>query len=83
MATKANGKYQKAVDISSVDFNENFDYLFIEGAGNLTTNDTHGHAATVSVPAYFHFLCGGKQVTKATTTCTGITAYKYSEGFAS
>jgi hypothetical protein len=81
MATKANGKYQKAVDISSVDFDEDFDYLFIEGNGNLTTKDTAGNSVTITVPSNFHHLCGGKQVTKATTTATGITAYKYSQDF--
>lgn len=82
MSTKANGKYQKAVDISSVDFDEDFDYLFVEGAGNLATQDTKGNATTIAVPNNFYHLCGGNQVTKVGTTATGITAYKYSEDFA-
>ena len=82
MATKANGKYQKEVNISSVDFDENFDYLYIEVAGNLTTNDVAGNANTIAVPNNFYHLCAGSKVTKATTTCTGIHAYNYNQDFA-
>jgi len=81
MSTKANGKYQKAVDISSVDFDEDFDYLYIEGAGDLVTQDTKGNALTITVPSNFYHLCGGNQVTKTGTSATGIFAYKYSEDF--
>lgn len=81
MSTKANGKYQKAVDLSSVDFTEDFDYLYIETAGDLKTDDTVDNAVTIAVPNNFYHLCGGKKIYKTGTTCAGITAYKYSQEF--
>lgn len=81
MSTKANGKYQKAVDISSTDFSENFDYLFIETGGDLKTDDCGDNSVTITVPDSFYHLCGGKKVYKTGTTATGITAYKYSQDF--
>ena len=81
MSTKANGKYHKAVDLSSVDFTDSYDYLYIQTGGNIVTVDNDGTELTVTRPDDHYFLCGGRQVTKTGTTATGITAYKYSQPF--
>jgi hypothetical protein len=60
---------------------QEFDYLYIEGTGDLTTVDYNGDSVTITVPDTFYYVCGGTQVTRATTTATGITAYRYSQNF--
>lgn len=81
MAMQPNGKFHKAVDLSSTDFTDSFDWLFIEGTGDITIVDYNDDSVTITVPSNHVHNMGGKQITKASTTATGITAYKFSSSF--
>jgi hypothetical protein len=81
MPMQANGKFHKSVDLSVTNFTDYFDELYITGAGNITIVDYNDVAITITLPANYWYKAGGKQITKATTTATGIVAYRYSTAF--